>query len=164
MEGGRRGELLSLKQHGCLGSEQEKRRHRPQECWTGLTMQAKPPGRIGHLVVVLQVGDEPVGAETDRRGAAPLLLLPRPLALVKESPLRGRDELLRSSTVILVIRFFTTGEGYHGRAMEIFVPERVEAAATSIDFPQQPNLLWLVFPDDERGSALCSLSDRKSVV
>src|ERR1700682_614393 len=98
-------------------------------------MEALSPGRIGHLIVVLDIGDELRGPQVQTRCAAPLLLPFVALALVEIPVLDGGYQLLRFAEVIRVICFIVSREGHPGAVMEIVVPQRINTVAALLDGP-----------------------------
>src|SRR3954464_4122037 len=93
-------EFLSLKEHRRARPEQEERGERPVAARRGELMQPAATRGVGHLIVILDKGDDACGLEVQRRGAAALVLPPVSLALQQMPPFRGRDQLLWSTGVI----------------------------------------------------------------
>ncbi len=107
---GRRGKFLALKKHGDRRREQQNRGEGAQHTGTGLPMQPKSVQRVRDLIVVLQEDHESLGREIEGRRPSAALLPPRPLALIEVAVLRRRDELLRRSRVVGVVRLAPAGE------------------------------------------------------
>ncbi len=100
--GGR--ELLPLKEHRRARTQEERAvsaRIRP-----GCAHSCEPPAAAGvrHLIVTLQVRDEPPWLDAARRRAAARLLPGVNLALEQVAVLRGRHELLGRAPVVAEVR------------------------------------------------------------
>ncbi len=101
----RRRELLTLKEHRGRWTDERERRQRAKARGTRELVQAASEGRVRDLVVVFEIGHETVPRQIEIR-LTPALPLPRiPLSLIEIAVLRGRNEFLRRTRVIGVIRF-----------------------------------------------------------
>src|SRR5829696_6546452 len=104
---------------------------------------AAATGRVRHLIVVLEKGDELCGFEPGR-GRPPARLLPHvPLPLKEEPPLGERDELLRSAAVIRVIGLASSGDRDGSGVVEVVVPQRIEAKPAVLNRTECPDVLPL---------------------
>src|SRR5687768_7954583 len=76
------------------------------------------------------------------------------LALIEESVLEGREQLLRRTAVIRIIRLAVSRQCDDRAVMKIVVPELVHAKATVLAVAQKPRLLLFVLADgDDRSGA-----------
>ncbi len=149
-ERARCGELLTLEQQGRARPEQQDRRQGPVEAGVGQAVEALAPERVGQLVVVLQILDEPPRLQAGRRAAPPLPLPGIDLPLVDVAPLGRRDELLRRAEVVAIVRLAAARGGDDRGVVEVVGPQRIEPEAPLLRRPDQVRLLRLVLADDQR--------------
>src|SRR5207302_11386585 len=98
----------------------------------GADVTAQPAARVGHLVVVLQIGQKRCRPEIKGRSTTPPLLPRIALPLVKIAPLKGGNQLLRRPPVIAVVGCTEPGQRHHRTVVEVIVPECVEAVPTAL--------------------------------
>ena len=115
----------------------------------GDPVQPVAPGRVGELVVILEVEDESRSVDPERRRPPALPLPGIPLALPEVSPSAGRDELPGGALIVGVIALATAGGGDHRGVVEVVDPGRVEAESALGDGPEQSRVLRLVLADDD---------------
>ena len=97
--------------------------------------------------MVLEKRDESRSLKTEGRRAA-IPVLPRvPLALIQESPLGQRHELLGRSRVVGVVRLTKTGRGDAGGVVKVVVPDGIEAEASLLPRTECPDILRFILPD-----------------
>src|SRR4029434_7038449 len=119
------GKLLSLKKHGGLRREQEKRGHCPIHSGMGCLVNALAAAEICHLIMILQEMDEGSGFQSARPTSATLPLPGKVLSLVQKTALHGGDKLLRRAAIIGIIGFVMAGLCHHGGMMKIIVPHYI---------------------------------------
>src|SRR5258707_7731871 len=132
--------LLALEEHGRARREQHQGGERPPPPGAGQRVPTEAAGGVGHLIVVLDEGHEGPSREAKRRRPAALPLPPVALPLIKAAVLHGGDQLLWSAAGAGVVRLTAASQGHHRGAVEVAVPEGVDAGAALLWWPHEPHL------------------------
>src|SRR4029434_5822247 len=103
------GKFLSLKEHGGLRREQEKRGHCPIHSGMGCLVNTRAAAEICHLIMILQEMDEGRRIQLARPGSAALPLPGIVLPLIQKTALHGGDKLLRRAAMVGIVSFIMAG-------------------------------------------------------
>src|SRR5688500_2257498 len=87
---------------------------------------------IGDLVMVLNIGDKGAARLGRHRGAARFALPFVALALIEKPVLYDRQDFLSRAAIIRIIGFTAARERHTDRMMKIVIPQRIQAASSSI--------------------------------
>src|SRR5450432_2204464 len=106
---------------------------------------------ICHLIVILNEENFGSRRRLQSRSSTALLLPFIVLPLIQEPVFYSRDELLRLSQIVGVIRLIAAGQRHHGAVMEVIIPQSIQTIAAFIGRLNQLHVLRLIFADDEGG-------------
>lgn len=146
-------ELLALEEHRGARPEQREGGHGAVPPRARELSHAAPATRVGHLIVVLDEGDERGGPNAPRGGTAILSLPGVSLALVEIAVLRCRDELLGYAEVVGVVRLVSARQRDERAVVIVVVPHRVQAVSPFGNGPHHPRVLRLVLRHEQDGAA-----------
>src|SRR4029077_20924913 len=105
--------------------------------------------RVRDLIVVLEIRHERLGRDAIRTRAAWLRLPGISLSLEQIASLGGRNQFLRASVVVAVVRLASSRERDDRAVMEVVVPDVVESVSALIQRTKEPDGLRLALGDED---------------
>ena len=147
--------FLALKKQRRPGTEQQQRGHGAISAGRSFEAHSLAGDGVRNLIVVFEKCDEGFRRHAQSQCAARRFLPGIGLSLKKITVLRSRNEFLRGTEIVRVIRFAPAHKRNNRTVMKIVIPDTVEIVAAFAARPNQFHFLPFVLRHQNDGTLAC---------